>query len=132
MKGKPALIIILISVISLMTAFGLIMAFYISEREFQGEKTLSIVRFTSADEKTEAAGDLKLVSTPDFILIEFDGHDDTPFQVRPECSAFPFHRAASMCRSRQAACAPRYSKQDIPCSSPFTVFPYHIMFSACL
>ena len=73
MKGKPALIIILISVISLMTAFGLIMAFYISEREFQGEKTLSIVRFTSADEKTEAAGDLKLVSTPDFILIEFDG-----------------------------------------------------------
>ena len=73
MKGKPALIIILISVISLMTTFGLIMAFYISEREFRGEKTLSVVRFTSADEKTEAAGDLKLVSTPDFILIEFDG-----------------------------------------------------------
>ena len=31
------------------------MAFYISEREFQGEKTLSVVRFTSADEKTEVA-----------------------------------------------------------------------------
>ncbi len=56
-----------------MTAFGLVMAFYISEREFQGEKILSVVRFTSADEKTEVAGDLKLVSTPDFILIEFDG-----------------------------------------------------------
>lgn len=73
MKGKTVLLIILISVIALMTASGLAMAFYISEREFQGEKILSVVRFTSADEKTEAAGDLKLVSTPDFILIEFDG-----------------------------------------------------------
>ena len=64
MKGKTVLLIILISVIALMTASGLVMAFYISEREFQGEKILSVVRFTSADEKTEAAGDLKLVSTP--------------------------------------------------------------------
>ena len=51
MKGKTVLLIILISVIALMTASGLVMAFYISEREFQGEKILSVVRFTSADEK---------------------------------------------------------------------------------
>lgn len=62
------------------------------------------------------------------LLLALGGREHTRDRSRvPRARTFrPRFRAASMCRNRRAAYAPRYSKQDIPCSSPFTVFPYHV------